>query len=178
MQNKFKTLPVLLSSSAYQAHKTKSLQTFFSPPAVKLLLRASLQWKHNKDVVSALLSLSCSRKLLVEPLVVVSGLLFPHTNTRRGSCTSVRSNVNKPQRSRLSSPACCISHSLSQSHGKTCCVIYGFTYAGHIPQVVASTAIFPHITTKVPVQHMKNSYKMIYNLRQNSLDELHMLLVT
>lgn len=96
------------------------------PPAVKLLLQASLQWKHNKDVVSALLSLSCSRKLLVEPLVVVSG------HTERFLHMSIPSNVNKPQRSRLSSPACCISHSLSQSHGKTRCAIYGFTCARHI----------------------------------------------
>lgn len=61
-----------------------TLQISFSSLKVKLCLWASVPWEHNRDVVSALFSNSCSRKLSVDPPVLVSGLV-PCWATHKGA---------------------------------------------------------------------------------------------
>ncbi|KAJ4943676.1 hypothetical protein JOQ06_006174, partial [Pogonophryne albipinna] len=53
------------------AHSSDSLEAFFSS---LLFLQAPALLKHNTDIVSALFSLRCQRKLLVDPPVEPSGL--------------------------------------------------------------------------------------------------------
>ncbi|KAF3834811.1 hypothetical protein F7725_027369 [Dissostichus mawsoni] len=61
-----------------------SLQAFFSS---LLFLLAPALLKHNTDIVSALFSLSCQRKLLVDPPVELSGLGPADEHMRGAFCT-------------------------------------------------------------------------------------------